>query len=408
MKGFFLKGRRWILILLAFFVLFSCRKDEEKSYEYFVSSSQVASYSETNIEAVIDFAALSFPEAAGLKSYINDGVKVYKIVYRTVVDGSTVEASGLLSVPEAPGDYPVLSFQNGTNTVNADSPTEDPRSFMYQLVEYIAGMGFAVLIPDYPGFGSSAGIPHPYLIKVPTNEAVIRMIQAVSEAENEFEGISVKNECYLIGYSQGGLATFNVHTDLELGFSTYGLNLRGSVCGAGPYDLLQMMSEIRSSQSYPVPAYIGYIINAYTYYGYFENSIDELLKDPYASKLRQLYDGNHSVVEINSELTSSIPDLLTDEFRNNGSSSDFSSVASSLIWNSAYAYKSEIPVLLVHGDADTQVNVENTESLYNLMMINGTPSELCKKIILPGLDHGDAVMPFFVEGLKFILELRDK
>ena len=123
MKGFFLRGRSLIIVLLVFSVLFSCRKDDDTTYEYFISRSQVASYSEANIEAVIDLAALSFPEAAGLKSYINDGVKVYKIVYRTTVDGSTVEASGLLSVPETPGDYPVLSFQNGTNTVNADSPS---------------------------------------------------------------------------------------------------------------------------------------------------------------------------------------------------------------------------------------------------------------------------------------------
>ena len=31
---------------------------------------------------------------------------------------------GLVCVPAAPGDYPVLSFQNGTNTVNAYAPSD--------------------------------------------------------------------------------------------------------------------------------------------------------------------------------------------------------------------------------------------------------------------------------------------
>jgi pimeloyl-ACP methyl ester carboxylesterase len=268
-------------------------------------------------------------------------------------------------------------------------------------------MGFVVLIPDYPGFGSSSGIPHPFLLKVPTLESVIRMIQAVSEAENEFEGISVKNECYLIGYSQGGLATFVVHSVLEPGFSSYGLNLRGSACGAGPYELEQMMSDILNVQSYPVPAFIGYIINSWTYYGYISNSINELIKEPYSSKLRQLYDGYHSISEINSQLTTSMPDLFTDEFKNNSGSVDFSSVGSSLVWNSAYPYKTEIPVLLVHGDSDTQVSVSNTETLYNLLILHGTSPEICKKKLLPGLDHSEALVPFMVEGLKFLINLRD-
>lgn len=394
------------LIILAGGV-YSCSRDDNPDYDYFIGKESAGEYTEEYISGVLSFAGQSFPGLSDLTANMSGGVKVYRITYRSVVKGKTIEVSGLVSVPSTPGEYPVLSFQNGTNTLNSECPSENPTGYSFQLLEFVASMGFVVLIPDYPGFGSSYDIPHPYLLKVPTNEAVIRMIQAVSEAENEFEGISVKNECYLIGYSQGGLATFNVHTDLELGASSYGLNLRGSVCGAGPYDLSQMVSDMASAQFYPVPAYIGYIINAYTHYGYIENSVGEMLKEPYASKLSQLYDGNHSIAQINSALTTSIPDLLTDEFMNNLHYADFATVTSSLTYNSAYAYKSEIPILLVHGDSDTQVSVSNTEDLYDLLILNGTSEGICKKMILPGLDHGDAVAPFIVEGLKFILNLRD-
>ncbi|MDX9930918.1 MAG: hypothetical protein RBS37_13820, partial [Bacteroidales bacterium] len=92
---------------------------------------------------------------------------------------------------------------------------------------------------------------------------------------------------------------------------------------------------------------------------------------------------------------------------NNGSLAAYETVVASLAWNSARAYKSDIPVLLVHGGADTQVSVLNTETLYNLMILHGTPASVCTKMILPGLDHGDALVPFMVEGLKFIINLRD-
>lgn len=396
-----------LVLIIAGIAVYSCSRDDRPDYRYFTGKEPVGEYPEEYITGILSVAASSYPGLSELEAYVSGGVKVYRITYRSVVKGKTIEVSGLVSVPGTPGEYPVLSFQNGTNTLNSECPSENPAAYSFQLLEFVASMGFVVVIPDYPGFGSSSGIPHPYLLKVPTNEAVIRMIQAVSEAENEFDGISVKNECYLIGYSQGGLATFNAHTDLELLHSSYDLNLKGSVCGAGPYDLSKMMSNLVSAPSYPVPAYIGYIINDYTYYGYIENSVDELLKEPYASGLSHLYDGNHSIAEINSALTTSIPDLLTDEFRNNYHYADFSTVDGSLVWNSSYAYKSEIPLLFIHGDADTQVSVSNTEDLYNLLILNGTSEATCTKMILPGLDHGDAVVPFMVEGLKFLINLRD-
>ena len=37
MKGFFLRGRSLIIVLLVFSVLFSCRKDDDTTYEYFIA-----------------------------------------------------------------------------------------------------------------------------------------------------------------------------------------------------------------------------------------------------------------------------------------------------------------------------------------------------------------------------------
>jgi pimeloyl-ACP methyl ester carboxylesterase len=394
-------------MIIAAIALSSCNRNDKPNYEYLLSSEYTGKYERAEITGILDVLAQSYPEVLELGEFVSDGIRLYTITYSSFVKGKVITASGLVSVPGMPGEYPVVSFQNDINTLKSNCPSENPTDYLYQLVESVASMGFIVLMPDYPGFGSSSGIPHPYLLKVPTSESVIRMIQAVYEAENEFDGITVKNECYLIGYSQGGLATFNAHTDLELGYSSYGLKLRGSACGAGPYEMEQVMADMRSVQSYPAPASAGYIINAWTYYGYITNPINELLKEPYASRLRQLYDGYHSIAEINSQLTASMPDFFTDNFRNNSGQVDFSSVGASLVWNSAYAYKTEIPVLLMHGGTDTQVSVSNTETLHSLMILHGTSPEMCKKVILPGMDHSEAVIPFMVGGLKFLINLRD-
>ena len=139
-------------------------------------------------------------------------MSVFKLIYKTEINGEKISASGLISIPAIPGEYPVLSFQNGTNTLNDNCPTNNPDDNLYKLVEFIASMGFVVIIPDYPGFGESAGIPHPYLIKEPTIGSVKDMIRAVRESGDEdFPGIVVSDDVYLMGYSQGGWEIGRAH-----------------------------------------------------------------------------------------------------------------------------------------------------------------------------------------------------
>ena len=126
-------------------------------------------------------AAGTIPDVSTLKPLVTSDIDVYKIVYKTTIDGKKINASGLVCVPSNPGEYPVLSFQNGTNTVNAYAPSEFAIDYPYQLIEIIASMGYVVVIADYPGFGESAQIPHPYLVKEPTVRSLVDMLYAVKE-----------------------------------------------------------------------------------------------------------------------------------------------------------------------------------------------------------------------------------
>ena len=197
-----------------------------------------------------------------------------------------------------------------------------------------------------------------------------------------------------------------LHSHLERSAGSE-FNLEGSVCGAGPYDLYALFTGMIEADSYPMPAYIAYIVNAYSHYGWFDNDPGEILNESYASLLGSLFDGNHSTSQINSELTTSIPELITADFRSGYLSQEFASVREALIENSIQGYRSEIPLLLVHGESDTHVDPEVTTLFYGSMIEEGTSASDITKLTFPGLDHGDAVLPCMVEGLKFLTELRD-
>lgn len=269
------------IVLLSVTLVTSCTKDNKTpDYSYYISKELKVSYTKATVTGLINLVSGSIPEAGTLKPFVITDINVYKMVYKTTVKGQTINASGLICVPVTPGDYPVLSFQNGTNTVNANAPSLAPSSLSYQMVEIMASMGFIVVIADYPGFGESMQIPHPYLVKEPTVQSLVDMLYATKElASSEIPGITLKDEYYLLGYSQGGWATLALHKALELDYST-DFNLKGSVCGAGPYNISLLMQNMLSAPTYSMPVYLGYILNAYTYYNQFTNPISDIFKDP--------------------------------------------------------------------------------------------------------------------------------
>jgi len=399
--------RRVCIVLLVVSAVTSCKKEEGPDYKNFVSKDFVITYQTSYINNLLDFASGIYPELIDLKPYISKTVDVYKVIYKTETEGMKINASGLLCVPSETGEYPFFSFQNGTNTLNNQAPTEYVSNPVYQFIEIIASMGYVVVIPDYPGFGESADISHPYLIKEPTVRSVVDMLYAVKEmVPEELSDLIIKDELYIMGYSQGGWATLALHKALEQDYSI-DFNLKGSVCGAGPYNLNLIFERISVNDTYPMPVYPGYIINAFSVYDQFTNPVSDILNEPYATRLPDLYNGTLSFDQINSQLTTSIPDLFTSAFLSGFTTDEkYATVRSSLTNNSITAWNTTIPLFLIHGGGDTTVDPLSTENIYNAMIQSGTSTQICKKEILPGLDHGDAVVPAMIKGIQFIIGLQ--
>ncbi len=395
--------KKLAFLFLVTISVISCRKGDVPDYQYFISKEYKTGYSSEYITSLVSVAAVSYPDIDSLKKFISSGVDVYRIVYGTSVNDETVKASGLVCTPKVPGEYPVLCFQNGTNTLNAACPSENVTDPSYQMIEAAAALGFIVVMPDYPGFGESSAIPHPYLVKEPTVRSIRDMLYAVGEAAaGELPGITIKNEYYIIGYSQGGWATLALHKYLELE-NQADFTLKASVCGAGPYDMTSLFTGMMNVTTYEMPVYIGYIVNAYTAYHQFTNPVSDIFNDPYASRLGTLYNGTLTSAEINNQLTTSIPGLFNSGFLS-GFTTDpkYSSVREALVSNSITGWSTAVPLLLVHGGGDTTVDPSSTENIYTGMIQAGTPSGICRKEIFPGLNHGEAKIPAMVKGLLFI------
>ncbi len=164
-------------------------------------------------------------------------VASWRLEYTTLdADGAEVRASGLISVPQkAVGSLsPVLSYQHGTIFRDAETPSNNAVPGEVAIV--LASLGYVVVAPDYVGFGTSRGVPHPYLLATPTAAAVNDFLTA-SKVWREENKVLDNGQLFLAGYSEGGYATMAAHRELQASGSSHLANLRMAVVGAGPYDV---------------------------------------------------------------------------------------------------------------------------------------------------------------------------
>lgn len=395
-----------VVILLLSLIVVSCQKDDKQENKYFVSKDLRTFYKINAINTFIDAVSVTAPDAINIKPLVTSDVNVYKVVYRSKILGRERNLSGLVGVPAKPGSYPVLSFQNGTNTLNTNAPSEAPVTSVFSLIESMAATGYIVVVADYPGFGESKDIPHPYLVAEPTVRSLVDLLYAVKEMDAELPDITIKNEYFLIGYSQGGWSTLELHKALELDYSS-DFNLKGTCCGAGPYDISVLLRDMMSAQTYPEPVYIGYIMNAYKAYDQFSNPVSDILKEPYASRISSLYNGTLNFGQINAQLTTSIPGLMNPSFLT-GFATDqkYAPVREAVARNSISGWNTSVPLLMVHGGSDTQVYPIATESMYAAMLQAGSTTDVVKKVIIPGADHSDGVAPAMIMGFMFLNALK--
>lgn len=407
-KSIFLKFI-WLAIFAT--VLIGCdlnKNDDESTDKYLVSFEKEGSYLPNTIKELYNVLAVNYPEVKPITDEIKYPIDVYTITYNTKFEGKEIVASGLVSVPVSAGSYPVISFQNGTNTMHSEAPTASPNSQLYLLLESIASTGFIISVPDYLGFGASKSMFHPYLHKESTVQAVTDMLRAVDELVANHLQIDKSDDLYITGYSQGGWATMALQKAIETQHSAE-FKLKASSCGAGPYDMNHVNDYVLAQTSYPMPYYIGYIFNTGIKLGDITNTPADVFKSPYSERILTLYDGTKSGGEINEQLTPITADLYKAEFVTGYKTNPkFASVVTALQNNSVPAWKTNIPTRLYHGLDDNYVPASVSQKQFNDFKAQGVSTSVVNYIPIPGAGHNTGVLPAFIESFTWFIELNKK
>lgn len=161
----------------------------------------------------------------------------HRIDYLTTdAQGAEIVASALVSVPvKASGAAsPVLAYQHGTTFIDAEAPSN--HAVADEVAVVLASLGYSVVAPDYVGYGTSKGAPHPYLQAAPTAAAMVDALTA-AQTWRRRTATPDNGQLFLTGYSEGGYATVATHRAMQFARSVHLASLRAVVAGAGPYDV---------------------------------------------------------------------------------------------------------------------------------------------------------------------------
>ncbi len=399
------------LILVTFlFVsgLNSCKDDNEtgneSEYAHFVSQQLLSSKSKAELSFIYTYLSFSYSPAAELIPQVKSDITIHKIIYKTDYLNQKVEASGLVCFPNQPGEYPVLCFQNGTNTLYAKAPSKNYSDQLFIVLEGIASMGFIVVIPDYLGFGESETVFHPYLHTETTVSAILNMIRATKEFSEEENTVAKPNkDLFLLGYSQGGWATLSLQKAIEQNYSSE-FNLVASACGAGPYNLSTLNEYVLSQNEYPMPYFLAYILKGHWSVGSITNGYSDVFNATYASKIDALFDGKHSGDEINAALTTNISQLITSGYRS-GYKTDakYTSIRSAFATNSVTAWNLSTPTRLIHAANDVYIPISISEKMLSDFRAVGVPESKLQMVTIPGYDHPGGIIPTGVNAVLWFL-----
>jgi pimeloyl-ACP methyl ester carboxylesterase len=411
MKNFRLPHLFLFIALLAGFLLNSCDKDPDNpsitKYDFFVSNEIKSTLTSKDAIAKLTTFQVILPETSIFGLVIKNDVDIHKLVYKTSFKKEGIQASGLVCVPKTPGDYPILCFQNGTNTENRAVPSENPKDELYQILESVASMGFIVVMPDYIGFGASSKLPHPYLQKESTTQSIIDMLRAVKEFSTQ-EKILAKptKDLFLFGYSQGGWATMALQKDIEQNYASE-FNLMASSCAAGPYSITYMNEYVTGKLDYPMPYFLAYVLNSYILTGQISNPISEIFQAPFATKIPGLFDKVQSGGTINSQLTTQMANLLTPEYKTGFSTnSKFAGIRSAFVANSIEPWLIKTPTRLYHGQNDEYIPVSLSQKMAADFKTKGVTEDKIKLVIIPGYDHPTGVIPVGFQTILWFLEFK--
>jgi pimeloyl-ACP methyl ester carboxylesterase len=328
------------------------------------------------------------------------GMTVYRVQYRTQsYDGSVVVASGLVALPNGNDLNSVVMYQHGTSTQRRRAPSQPGLGEGVFIAAAAAGLGHVLVAPDYIGLGESRAV-HPYMHAKTTASTSTDCLRAARALVEHLQG-SWPPQLYLMGFSQGGHATFAVQRDLEK-LADPRFQVKASAPIAGPFHLRDVsFPQALTGETESHAIYLAYLANSYAHI--YDQPLNSILTEPYVEKVPVLFDGDHE--EISAALPKDPRALFNPELLDaydNGKPHWF---LDALVDNNVDDWTPVAPVRIYYGDDDVDVLPEEARRAEAAMKQRGAD---ITAISVGPFDHDASALRAIPKAIRWFTELADK
>ena len=300
---------------------------------------------------------------AMLKMYrhTNKHYVTFPVAYwSTDPQGDSLLVSGRVYLPKRRYLNGIMIACHYTMTSDAEVPSN-----ALSMESLFTMKGYAVIMPDYVGYGVSRDEVHPYLHWRSAAQTAVDLLNCMPELL-DYYGYSYPVDVVVAGYSQGGAVALGVTRMLEELDSTW--MVRKLYAGAGPYDPAGTYLYSMERNEMGIPAAIPLIVMGL-------NDAYDLgfeLKDFFLEPLLSNYDEwvrskEFTVEEINHLMGSTIMTELMTEEALDLDSPQADVLYELLLWNSNVGYDLRAPAYFLHSSDDEVVPILNTINLQEQM-----------------------------------------
>ena len=327
------------------------------------------------------------------------GVTLYRVKYQTTNhDGTVIVASGLVALPTRNEPEGVVMYLHGTSAQRDTAPSQPGLGEGLLVAAGTAGAGHIFVAPDYIGLGESRAM-HPYMHARTTTSTCIDFLHATKSLVEHLLGHCPRS-LYVLGFSQGGHATFAVQEALET-MDNPRFEVKASAPIAGPFHLRDVsFPQALTGESKSHAFYLAYLTSSFArIYG---RPLESILAAPYVEKVPVLFNGDHDSQTISAAMPNDPRDLFTATFLDaydNGKPHWF---LDALAENQVDDWKPIAPVRIYYGDDDVDVLPEEARRAESAMKKQG--ANVTAKSVGP-YDHDASALHAIPRAIRWFTQM---
>lgn len=270
--------------------------------------------------------------------------------------GDSLLVSGRVYLPKHRNLNGIVIANHYTMTADTEVPSN-----MISMESVFAMKGYAVVMPDYVGYGISCDELHPYLHWHNAAQTAIDLLNCMPALLDHY-GYTYPIDVVVTGYSQGGAVALGVTRMLEEIDSTW--IVRKLYAGAGPYDPSGTYLYSMERNEMGIPAAIPLIVMGLNDAYDMGFGLSDFFLEPLLSNYDEwIGSKRYTVGQINQLMGSNIMSELMTEEALDLNSPQADRLYEALLWNSNVGYDLQSPAYFLHSLQDDVVPLLNTLNL---------------------------------------------